>query len=303
MTTEPAFDAAAKADTAPSAAASIKAAPPKRPAPQPIADDIETSRTRLRDDGWHDQLEDQVRGSVRTLIQALIEAELAEALGRARYKRLKSDMTAAAAPAANEGLGDEVSAAAAASNSAPAAGSARGHRNGRRVRTVMGTFGKIDIAVPRARIDTDEPGKTAEWKTKILQRYQRRTKEVDALITGAYLSGTNTRRVGRALGALFGGPVISKSVVSRVWRKIKADWDNWNKRDLADDDIVRLILDGTHVKVRMDKKATGVSLLVVLGIRRDGQKVLLSVKNMGGESEAASWRSHASHGRVRSSTI
>ena len=99
-----------------------------------------------------------------------------------------------------------------------------------------------------------------------MQRYQRRTKEIDALIASAYLSGTNTRRVGRALGAVFGGPAISKSVVSRVWRKIKADWDNWNKRDLANDDIVRLILDGTHVKVRMDKKATAVSLLVVLGI-------------------------------------
>jgi putative transposase len=30
-------------------------------------------------------------------------------------------------------------------------------------------------------------------------------------------------------------------------------------------------------------------LLVVLGIRRDEQKVLLAVRNMGGESEAA-WR-------------
>jgi transposase-like protein len=30
-------------------------------------------------------------------------------------------------------------------------------------------------------------------------------------------------------------------------------------------------------------------LLVVLGVRRDGQKVLLSIKNMGGESEAG-WR-------------
>jgi putative transposase len=28
---------------------------------------------------------------------------------------------------------------------------------------------------------------------------------------------------------------------------------------------------------------------VVLGVRRDGQKVLLAVRNMGGESEAA-WR-------------
>ncbi len=43
------------------------------------------------------------------------------------------------------------------------------------------------------------------------------------------------------------------------------------------------------VRVRLDRKATNISLLVVLGVRRDGQKVLLAVKNMGGESEAA-WR-------------
>jgi putative transposase len=52
---------------------------------------------------------------------------------------------------------------------------------------------------------------------------------------------------------------------------------------------VRLILDGTVVKVRLDRKATAISLLIVLGVRRDGQKVVLAIKNMGGESEAA-WR-------------
>jgi putative transposase len=36
---------------------------------------------------------------------------------------------------------------------------------------------------------------------------------------------------------------------------------------------VRLILDGTVVRVRLDKKATSISLLVVNGIRKDGQKV------------------------------
>ena len=50
---------------------------------------------------------------------------------------------------------------------------------------------------------------------------------------------------------------------------------------------MRLILDGTVVKVRLDKKATSISLLVVLGVRCEGQKVLLAVKNMGGESDAA----------------
>ena len=43
------------------------------------------------------------------------------------------------------------------------------------------------------------------------------------------------------------------------------------------------------MRVRLDKKAVSISLLVVLGVRRDGQKVLLAVRNMGGESEAA-WR-------------
>jgi putative transposase len=79
-------------------------------------------------------------------------------------------------------------------------------------------------------------------------------------------------------------------MVSRTWRKVQADWDAWCRRSLADEDVVRLILDGTVVRVRLDRTATSISLLAVLGIRRDGQKLLLAVRNMGGESEAA-WRS------------
>ena len=109
------------------------------------------------------------------------------------------------------------------------------------------------------------------------------------MIAATYLAGTNTRRVRRALTALFGG-AVSKDTVSRTWRKVKTDWDAWNTRSLADEPIVRLILDGTVVRVRLDRKATSISLLVVLGVRADGQKVLLTIKNMGGES-AEAWRS------------
>ena len=81
--------------------------------------------------------------------------------------------------------------------------------------------------------------------------------------------------------------------MSRVWRKVKGDWDAWNGRSVAAEPIVRLILDGTVVRVRLDRKATSivllVVLLVVLGVREDGQKVLLAVKNMGGETSEA-WR-------------
>jgi putative transposase len=229
----------------------------------------------LLDEGWSTPLEAGVRGTIRGFIEALLEEELETALGRARYARLK---TAAGARAAAVGLG----------NGEPAASAVppTGHRNGRRERQVLGSFGAVTVAVPRARLATADG--TTEWVNKTLPAYRRRTREVDALIAGAYLAGTNTRRVGRALTAIFRG-AISKSMVSRVWRQIKADWESWNKRDLSQEDIVRLILDGTVVKVRLDKKATSISLLVVLGVRRDGQKVLLAVKNMGGESEAA-WR-------------
>jgi hypothetical protein len=39
-----------------------------------------------------------------------------------------------------------------------------------------------------------------------------------------------------------------------------------------------LILDGTVVRVRLYRKATAIVLLVVLGVREDGQKVLLAAK-------------------------
>jgi putative transposase len=213
-------------------------------------------------DDWFDPLETGVRTRIRGFIEELLEAELDAALGRDRYKR--PSMASGESPR-----------------------SVVGTRHGHRERGLMGTFGATTVRVPRARLVTPE-GKTAEWRNATIPAYQRRTKRADALITGAYLSGTNTRRVRRALAALFGG-AVGKDTVSRVWRKVKGDWDVWNARSLADEPIVRLILDGTVVRVRLDKKATSISLLVALGVRSDGQKVLLAIKNMGGESEAA-WR-------------
>ena len=213
-------------------------------------------------DDWFDAMEDGVRARVRGFIETMLEEELDGALSRPRYGR--RDFGDKGAPP-------------------PVVGCRHGHRR----RTLTGTFGKTEIAVPRARV-MGEDGKTREWKSGSLRAYQRRTKAADALIAGAYLAGTNTRRVRRALNAVFAG-TVGKDVVSRTWRKVKGDWDAWNKHSLADEPIVRLILDGTVVRVRLDRKATSISLLVALGVRADGHKVLLAIKNMGGESEAA-WR-------------
>ena len=73
----------------------------------------------------------------------------------------------------------------------------------------------------------------------------------------------------RALFGLFQG-AVGKDVVSRAWRKVKVDWDAWCARSLADEDIVRLILDGTVIRTRLDRKATNISVLAAIGVRRDG---------------------------------
>jgi len=211
---------------------------------------------------WFDPIEIEVRDRAREFIEELIRGELEAVLARPRYARSKT-------------AGDQVSS------------SVTGHRHGSRTRSLTGTFGPVEIAVPRARLNTAE-GTTTEWKSRALRAYQRRTLAADALIASTYLAGTNTRRVRRALAALFGG-AVGKDTVSRTWRKVKSDWDAWNARSLTEEPIVRLILDGTVVRVRLDRKATAISLLVVLGVRADGQKVLLSIKSMGGESTDA-WR-------------
>jgi len=224
--------------------------------------EIETTKQLF--DNWFDPIEAKLRDRTRDFLQAMFEAELEETLARSRYvRRVRSTSDESEEPAVT------------------------GHRHGHRPRTLLGTFGKVTVAMPRARLDTAD-GKTTEWKSRALRAYQRRTLAADVLIASCYLAGTNTRRVRRALASLFAG-AVSKDTVSRAWRKVKGDWDAWNARSLVDEPIVRLILDGTVVRVRLDRKATAISLLVVIGVRADGQKVLVTVKAMGSESTEA-WR-------------
>lgn len=123
--------------------------------------------------------------------------------------------------------------------------------------------------MPRARA-IDETGEITEWRSKALPRYQRLTKKAEAPVVSIYLAGTNMRRVKRALYGLFEG-ALSKDVVSRSWRKVKADWDAWVTRILADEDIVRLNLNSTVIKTRIDKKATNILVLAAIDVRQYGR--------------------------------
>src|SRR6185369_14402840 len=92
-------------------------------------------------DNWIDPLETVIRGRIRGFLEELIHEELDSALARPRYGRLAKNCK----------------------DSADVAGVA-GHRHGSRPRTLMGTFGKVEINVPRARLHGSD-GKTSEWKS------------------------------------------------------------------------------------------------------------------------------------------
>jgi Transposase, Mutator family len=131
---------------------------------KPDSSQLEAATTCRLFDDWFDPIETEVRARARGFIEELLRSELDEALARPRYGR--SQM------AGNEGRSG-----------------IKGHRHGSRRRSLTGTFGPTDIAVPRARLTTSE-GKTTEWKSQALRAYQRRTRTADALIASTYLAGT-----------------------------------------------------------------------------------------------------------------
>jgi putative transposase len=100
-------------------------------------------------DNWFDPIETEVRARARQFIEELIRGELDAALARPHYGRSKM--------AGNEARAEVT-----------------GHRHGSRTRSLTGTFGPIEIAVPRARLTRPEGG-TVEWKSQALRAYQRRT--------------------------------------------------------------------------------------------------------------------------------
>ena len=110
-----------------------------------------------------------MRERIRATIEAIVDEELEAALGAGRSARV---------------------------------GLVRaGYRHGKRERTLSTSLGATTIAMPRARLE-DAEGKSREWRSRMVARYQRRTERVDEAILGVYLSGTNTRRLRGALSPL-----------------------------------------------------------------------------------------------------
>ena len=163
----------------------------------------------------------------------------------------------------------------------------QGYRHGTRERTLTTTLGPMTIAMPRARVRGAE-GTSGEWRSETVRRYQRRTPRVDEAILGVYLAGSNTRRIKGALAPLLRGGPLSKDAVSRLVGRLREDFETWRTRDLADEDIRYVFMDGWYPKVRIGGRRERVPVLVTLAVRANGDRVVLDMRLVGEES-AASW--------------
>jgi transposase-like protein len=196
-----------------------------------------------------DRLSEALRGKVREVILTLAEAELSEVLAALPYERK---------------------------------GERRGYRNGKRERWISTGLGATAIELPRARLG--EGGEEKEWQSRLIERYQRRARSVDSALLGCYLSGANGRRIRGALGPLLRGAALSKSAVSRIVGRLQALFTDWRKRSLKEEGVVFLYLDGIVLRVRIAKKVVSAPVLVALGVKADGQKVVLDLELLQSES-------------------
>jgi len=161
-------------------------------------------------------------------------------------------------------------------------GERRGYRNGKRERWISTGLGATAIELPRARLS--EGGEEKEWQSRLIERYQRRARSVDSALLGCYLSGANGRRIRGALSPLLRGAPLSKSAVSRIVGRLQALFTDWRKRSLKTEAVVFLYLDGIALRVRIANKVVSAPVLVGLGVKADGQKVVLDLELLQSES-------------------
>lgn len=199
-----------------------------------------------------DPLSEAIRIQIREAIGKIAQEELAAFLGAAVYER-----------SCNR----------------------RGYRNGAKMRTITTSFGKTEFLMPRAVMR--QGSRNVEWQSGLLPAYARRAPEVDAALLGLYFGGVNQRKVGRAIRPLLGDSPLSKSAISRLVVRLKGYFEGWQTRSLAGENISYVYLDGTYVRVRCAGRTGSLPVMVAVGVRATGEKVLLALELRGSESEAA----------------
>lgn len=196
-----------------------------------------------------DELEEWTRGRIQEWMQQLLVDEVSEFLGRSKYQRRGEEM--------------------------------QGYRNGYgKPRRLTMRSGTVTVRRPRVR-DVEE-----RFESRLLPLFTRRTEKVRDLLPDLYLHGLASGDFELALRGLLGEHApLSASTVARTKERWQAEYSEWQQRPI-EDQIVYLWLDGVYLKAGLEKEKA--ALLVAIGVKADGHKVVLAVSS-GYRESTASW--------------
>jgi transposase-like protein len=160
-----------------------------------------------------------------------------------------------------------------------------GYRNGYEARTLETRSGLLRVRVPRVR------GCPTPFRTTVFDRYQRRTRDIEAAVEHWVAAGQSTRAIEQSLMLSFGCS-FSATTVSRILARLDVELMAYHQRSLRHGYRV-IYLDGKHGysckrkrSGKRGKRKDGV-LLTCWGIRHDGTEELVDFMACdGGESEA-----------------
>jgi len=155
------------------------------------------------------------------------------------------------------------------------------HRNGSYERQfTMKRFGEVAIEVPR-----DRNGK---FRSEVLPRSKRYEDELRKDVCLMYLTGISTRSLSMLSKQLLGRK-ISAGEVSRANGELVEAVERWRTRDLSQEKIKYMLVDGVNFSMRVGKSVETVPVLVAVGVREDGTRLVLGLQ-AGDKESAACWR-------------
>ncbi|MFF0706208.1 IS256 family transposase [Streptomyces tendae] len=170
----------------------------------------------------------------------------------------------------------------------------KGHRlvvrNGyHQPRTVTTAAGAVEVKAPRVndkRVD-EETGERKRFSSAILPPWCRKSPKISEVLPLLYLHGLSSGDFVPALEQSLGSSAgLSPATVTRLTQQWQADHTAFMDRDLAEVDYVYVWADGIHLNVRLEEAKACV--LVLIGVRADGSKELVALKD-GYRESGESW--------------
>jgi putative transposase len=155
------------------------------------------------------------------------------------------------------------------------------HRNGSYGRnfTLKG-IGEVKVEVPRDR--------NAEFKTQVIPRSKRYENELRQDLSLMFLTGISTRTLSMISTRLIGRK-ISPAEVSNANKELIDAVEKWRDRDLSDEPIKYIFMDGVCFDMRIDGSIEKVPVLVAIGVTGTGCKRVLGFQ-AGDKESAPTWR-------------